>query len=466
MTERDRRRHQVGGGLNMRFRLLAMLKAWSRDEIFQRMLKNLSYLLGGTATGSLCNLATLALTARALGPELLGILALIQAYTRLVDRARLECWQALIKYGADALENERFDEFRSLLKFGLLVDVCGALVAALIAAAAVCVAGSWLGWATETTQMASLFSVVILFRVTSMPTAVLRLFNRFAVFAWQEVATAALRLLLVAVAVFTDAGLWAFVLLTMATQIFSSLILIVAGWRLLLREGYGDILVSSCKGITQRCPGIWGFIWSLNVGNLAQKSTRELDTLIVGGVVDPAAAGLYHVAKRLGEFMILAGVPIQQVVYPDVARMWARAEAARFRKMVTQINLSVGALSAGCMVVVAFNAELLIRLTVGEPFVSAAGLLVLQMLGVTLFLFGVALRPALFSMGLQMRFLQIVTLSTICFYATLLLAVPAFGVYGAPLAHIVYNAVWLAAMQAALFQGVRQGATSSQAATG
>jgi hypothetical protein len=68
-------------------------------------------------------------------------------------------------------------------------------------------------------------------------------------------------------------------------------------------------------------------------------------------------------------------------------------------------------------------------------------------------------------MGLQMRFLQIVTLSTACFYGTLLLAVPAVGIYGASLAHIVYNLVWLVAMQAALLQGMKQ-APSGQVAGG
>jgi O-antigen/teichoic acid export membrane protein len=189
---------------------------------------------------------------------------------------------------------------------------------------------------------------------------------------------------------------------------------------------------------------------------MARKSTRELDTLIVGGVIDPAAAGLYHVAKRLGEVLLLAGVPIQQVVYPDVARMWARAEAARFRRTVMQINLGSGALAAAFLVVLAFHAELLISLTVGSQFSAAAGPLILQTVGVAVFLCGVALRPALFSMGLQMKFLQIVTLSTACFYGTLLIAVPAFGLYGAPLAHIVYNVVWLVAMQAAMLQGTRQ----------
>jgi O-antigen/teichoic acid export membrane protein len=444
----------------------AMLKAWFHDEVLQRMLKNISYLVGGTASASLLGLATLALTARALGPEMLGVLALIQAYNRLIDRARVECWQALIKYGADALENQRHDEFKSLMKFGVLVDVVAALVAAGIAAAGVQVAGWWLNWTPETTQMASLFSVVILFRISSMPTAVLRLFNRFEVVAWQQVLTAALRLVLTAAAYFAGSEIWAFVLITMGTQIFGSVILINSGWRVLAREGYRRILSSSCKGITRRCPGIWGFIWSLNISNLARKSTRELDTLILGGVIDPAAAGLYHVAKRLGEFLLLAGGPIQQVIYPDVARMWARAEVARFRRTVMHVNLVSGAMGASVAVVTACYAGPLIKLTVGDQFAAASGLLILQTLGVTLYLFGVGLRPALFSMGLQMRFLQIVTLSTTFFYATLLLAVPSLGVYGAPLAHIAYNVVWLIAMQAALLQGARDGASSAQAAAG
>jgi O-antigen/teichoic acid export membrane protein len=433
-----------------------MLKALLSDDILRRMLKNVSYLLGGTAAASLMGLAALALTARALGPEMLGVLALIQAYTRLVDRARLESWQALIKYGADALENQQLGEFRSLLKFGVLLDVVGAVFAALVAAVGVYVAGWWLEWAPETTQMASLFSIVILCRLTSVPTAVLRLFNRFGIVAGQDIATAALRLGLVAIAYFAGAGLWAFVLITMGTQIVNSAILMTAGWVVLRREGHWGILASSCKGITKRCPGIWSFIWSLNAGNMARKSTRELDTLIVGGVIDPAAAGLYHVAKRLGEVLLLAGVPIQQVVYPDVARMWARAEAARFRRTVMQINLGSGALAAAFLAVLAFHAELLISLTVGSQFSAAAGPLILQTVGVAVFLCGVALRPALFSMGLQMKFLQIVTLSTACFYGTLLIAVPAFGLYGAPLAHIIYNVVWLVAMQAAMLQGTRQ----------
>jgi O-antigen/teichoic acid export membrane protein len=289
-----------------------------------------------------------------------------------------------------------------------------------------------------------------------MPTAVLRLFNRFGLDAVQDVATNAVRVLLVAAAYLAGAGLWTFLLITMSAQILNSVVLTIVGWTVLRRQGYRGILASSCKGIRQRCPGIWSFIWSLNASNIARRSTREVDILFVGGVLDPAAASLYHIAKKLGEILVLIGTPIQNAIYPELARLWARAEAVRFRRTVTQIDLASGGLGVAFLMVVAFNADLLVELTMGAQFTAAAGPLVLQTIGVVVFLFGTALRPALFSMGMQVRLLQIVTVSTICFYVTLLIAVPAFGLYGAPVAHIVYNMVWLVAMRAAFAEGIRQ----------
>jgi len=434
-----------------------MLKALVRDALLRRMVRNTSYLLTGTAGASFLSLVALALTARALGPELLGILALIQAYIGMVDRARIECWPALIKYGADALEEERHDDFKSLMKFGFLLDIGSALFATMVAVAGVFVAGAWFDWAPETVQMAGLFSLSIVFRTSSMPQAVLRLFNRFGLDAVQDVATNAVRVVLVAIAYAAGAGLWTFLLITMSAQILNSVVLTIVGWTVLRRQGYRGVMTSSCKGIRQRCPGIWSFIWSINASNIARRSTRELDILLVGGVLDPAAASLYYIAKKLGEILILAATPIQQAIYPELARLWARAEAVRFRRVVTQIDLGSGGLGVAFLAVVAFNAELLITLTMGAQFAAAAGPLVLQTLGVVVFLFGTALRPALFSMGMQVRLLQIVTVSTVCFYITLLIAVPSFGIYGAPMAHIVYNLVWLVGMRAAFVEGVRQG---------
>ena len=434
-----------------------MLKALFRDDLLRRMLRNTSYLLTGTAGVAFLGLVGLALMARALGPEQLGILALIQAYIAMVDRGRIECWQALIKYGAETLENERYDDFKGLMKFGFLLDLGTALFATLIAMAGLLVADWWFDWTPETIQMAGLFSLCLLFRTSSMPQAVLRLFNRFGLDAGPDVVVGILRVLLVAIAYWAEAGLWTFLLITLGTQLLSSVVQTATGWIVLWREGYRGVMRSSCKEIRRRFPGIWSLIWSLNAGYIMRKSTRELDILFVGALLGPAPASLYHVAKKLGEVLMLATLPIQQAVYPELARLWARADARRFRRTILQIDLGSGALGAVFLPFIIVEADLVIRLAVGGEFAAAAGPLILQTVASCLFLFGTALTPALYTMGMQVRFLRIITGSTICFYVALLVAVPSFGIYGAPLAHIIYNLVWLVATRVALVQGLRRG---------
>jgi O-antigen/teichoic acid export membrane protein len=441
----------------VRQRLAALGFAGWRDEISRRLLRNVGYLVSGNAVAAGLGLATLALTARALGPEGLGILALIEAYARLVDRLlRLEPWQALIKYGADALEHERPDDFRQLLKFGLLLDAGGALLASLIAVAGVYLVGPWFDWSGSIMDMAAIYSLSIMFSVAATPTAVMRLFDRFALFAWLDVAVAGVRLAVVVIAWASGAGLWTFLLLAFGTAVARHLGLLALAWRELYRQGYADCLRQPLRGLTRNCPGIWDFIWWLNASILIRKSTRELDTVLVGGLLDSTAVGLYHVAKRLGDAALKLGVPIQQAIFPDVARLWARGLTHRLRQTVHQVNLAGGALAGLGLVVVALNVDRLLALTVGEAFGGASGALVLQMAAVTLILGSITLRPALLSMGLQRTLLHAAVIGSLSFYVCLVIAVPILGVSGASLAHLVFNGVWLVICMAVFERRVQQ----------
>ncbi len=451
----------------MKARLTAFALASWRDEILRRLLRNVGYLISGNAIAALIGLAALALTARALGPEALGILALIEAYVRLVDRlARPEPWQALIKYGAAAFEQDRGRDFRSLIKFGTLLDLGGALLASLVALGGVLLAQMWFGWNAATMEMAALYSLSLQLRLAATPIAVLRLFDRFAVFAWLEAGCSSLRLVLVVLAWAGSAGIWAFLMLNVIVQIARNFTLLVLAWRELSRRGFGDFLRAPLRGVTKRCPGIWNFIWTLNLAVLIRKSTREVDTLLVGSLLDPAAVGLYTVAKRLGDAALKIGVPIQQAIFPDVARLWARGQAARMRKTVLQVNLFSGALAGVVLLVVAAQAERLLALTVGRQFTAAAASLVLQMGAATLALGGIALRPALLSMGLQRQHLYSVVFATLAFYSCLLVGLPSLGLIGASLAHVVLNGVWLTYCLALLTSHLREPSPSlAQCAT-
>jgi O-antigen/teichoic acid export membrane protein len=454
-------RRQVGSCRSLR----ELVRFWYRDELLRRLVKNAGYLVSGNVVAAGLGLVALALTARALGPELLGLLALIEAYAALVDRLlRLEPWQALIKYGADALERERRDDFRDLLKFGVLVDVCGAVVSAGMAAAAVFVVGPWLGWQDETVTMAGIYSLILIVHLSATPIAVLRLFDRFAVFAGLEIATAAARVVVCAIAFAAGAGLWTFVLLAMAVHLGRHATLGIVAWRELRRRGYGDFLKGRVRGIGQSFPGIWGFMLSLKASVTIRRSTGDLDVLLIGALLDPGAVGLYHVAKRFGDATLKVGVPIQQAVFPDTARLWARREIRRLRQAVTQVDLLTGGLAACVLAGVAFNTDLVLRLSVGAEYMDAATLVILQLLATTTALFGTALRPVLLSMGLQILLLKIVIASTLAFYATLALSLPLLGVVGASLAHIVQNALWLLAARFAFARRIRHEARGVAAA--
>jgi O-antigen/teichoic acid export membrane protein len=421
-------------------------RGWYRDELLRRLLKNAGYLISGNVIAAGLGLVALALTARALGPELLGVLALIEAYAAVVDRLiRLEPWQALIKYGADVLERDERDDFRSLLKFGTLLDVGGAAASAAVAAAAVFIAGPWLGWSDDTVMMAGVYSLVLICHVSATPIAILRLFDRFAVFASLEVGAAATRVVVCAVAFALGAGLWMFVLLAMAAHIGRHATLVVVAWGELRRQGYADFLKGRLAGVGRRFPGIWSFVFSVKASVLIRRSTGDLDTLLIGAFLDTAAVGLYHVAKRFGDATLKVGVPIQQAVFPDVARLWARREIRRLRQAVTQVDLLTGGL-AGCVLAgIALNVDLVLDLTVGEEYADAALLVILHLFATTTALLGTALRPVLLSMGMQVLLLKIVIVSALGFYAMLAVSLPWLGVVGASLAHIVQNGLWLLA---------------------
>jgi O-antigen/teichoic acid export membrane protein len=445
-------------------RLRALVRDCYRDELLRRLVRNAGYLVSGNVVAAGLGLVALALTARALGPELLGLLALIEAYAALVDRLlRLEPWQALIKYGADALERDRRDDFRNLLKFGVLIDVGGAAISAGAAAGAVLVVGPWLGWSDDVVTMAGVYSLILVCHVSATPIAVLRLFDRFAAFAGLEIATAAARAVVCAIALAAGAGLWTFVLLAMAVHLVRHATLAVVAWRELRHRGYGDFLKGTARGIWRTFPGIWSFILSLKASVTIRRSTGDLDILLIGAFLDTGAVGLYHVAKRFGDATLKIGVPIQQAIFPDTARLWARREIGRLRRGVFQIDALTGGLAACVLAAVALNADLALRLTVGSAYTDAAILVILQLLATTTALFGTALRPVLLSMGLQILLLKIVIVSTIAFYATLAIALPLLGVVGASLAHIVQNGLWLLAARWFFVRRIRQEARAAAA---
>jgi O-antigen/teichoic acid export membrane protein len=313
----------------------------------------------------------------------------------------------------------------------------------------------WFDWSSATVVMASVFCFAMPFSVGDTPTAILRLADRFNVLAYRHAATSAVRVVLALGGFLAGAGLWFFVLVAISVQILGHLLLLAAAWRELRRQGLGGVLRAPLRGVTQRFPGLWHFAWSTNITSTLRMSTQEVDTLVVGGLVDATAAGFYHVGKRMARVALQLAVNVQQAVYPDVAKLWAKGATQQFGTIVRKTNLLMGAMGCCALLVVVVGARQIITWSVGADFRGAEPLLIVQMLAGAIMLFGLALQPALMSMGLQRRVLQITFGATALFHVCLFASVPWIGALGASLAHVAFSTVWVITMMLTMRRALR-----------
>ncbi|MFQ5784518.1 MAG: lipopolysaccharide biosynthesis protein [Alphaproteobacteria bacterium] len=432
---------------------VATLRRWFAEGFFRRVFRNAGVLLGGKAASGLFGLGALALTARALGPELFGVLVLIHTYTQIVaGLTTFQSWQAVIRYGAVCLEDDRRGDFQGLIKYTVLLDLGGAVGGAAIAAACAPTVGAWLGWSGDATSLAVFYSVAILFTVKAMPTGVLRLFNRFDALAVQMAVAPAVRLAGAAVAYAVGGGLWAFLAAWLVAGAAGSLTLVVMGWRELARRGLTRGMRLSLKGATKPHPGLWRFVWSTNLQSSVAAATGQLGTVTVGWILGPAAAGLYKIASQIANVLITPSGLLQRSIYPELARLSAQGGRRVLWRAVARAGLLAGSVAALAVPVLAVAGEPLIRLIAGAEYVDAYGVLVLLALAATVSIYGFALEPVMFAMGKPGTLLRVTVVVAVCYFLALVILLRTMGLAGAGIAAVASTTAWSATVAVIAFR--------------
>jgi O-antigen/teichoic acid export membrane protein len=413
-------------------------QAWSEDSSLRARVLNIGHLLTGNFFGSMLGMLAFVVTARALGPSDYGSLALTLSYVRAVQLlVAFQSWQPLIKYGAELQGAEKRDDYRCLMKFGLLVDVSAAALACTAAVTGALLFGPLLGIDARSLTNVLIYSMSLLFQITGTPTAVLRLAGRFRLAAYGPLVGTAVRLTLCIIGLVIGAGPLYFVVVWTVTQISGALAFLMLALIELRRQGVRNLLTAPLGGVTQRFRGLLSFTIGSNVELTLRSSTSEFDTLLVGALAGPTAAGLYHISKRLGRMVLQLGVQVQAVLYPDVARLWAQRQLREFGKTVLQTEVMLAAFGLLVVIVTALSIRPLLVRTAGVGFADAAPLAVVQMIAVAMTLSGSVVRSALLAMGRQPTVLRIVIGATLAFQATAFIAIPHFGAMGANIAQVV-----------------------------
>ena len=371
-------------------------RRWVRDIVLRKLLKNIGIILSGDGLARLLGFGSLVLTARDLGAATFGLLVLAHTYAATVNALfNFQSWQAIIKYGAEALGEGRQDDFRGMVRLGTILDLTGAILAFALGITSVNLVGNWLGWSHQTIQMAGFCCLTVLFNLSGTPIGVIRLLDRFDLFAIQRIITDALKLIAIVAAYLSHATLWTYVLIWTATEILGYLLLQSMAYIILHRSRNFGWWRSR---ITEWRPFVSFMCWT-NLSQTMDIPVKQLDVFIISTVVSIEAVGVYKVFKNVGDVLMKPVDPIRQAVYPQFAAMIAAGEDFQAWKMAGKLSLVIVAIAVPIVVLMAMSSQWWLRLFFGPSYAAEWVILNIFVAFQLISVAAIAIHPLFLSMG-------------------------------------------------------------------
>lgn len=424
--------------------ILQLFNSKEDKRIMARILRNVSWVFSSQVVTSVCGLISMAAAARALGAENLAIVALVEAYMRMAALfVHLEPWQAVMRFGSEALERGDTRRFRTLIGFSTLVDVVLGLMAAILAFGLAGLVAPLLNLENhlELLQIAALALGVSL-RPTGI--AMLRLFDCFDKLSKLDAVTAIVRALSsVLVAVF-GGGPEAFVMIIVVFSVSDGAFAYILGRRTMASQLAPGSADNPLQAICDN-PGLLRVFVNSNLAVLLRQTTQRLDVIILATIVTPTAVGFYHIAKRSALAGLRLGRPLAQAIYPELARFAASSDEGRLTRFIFGLTGAFFFLLVAVVTPVLIWIEPLIVFVFTDNYRGAALVVGIQICASAVLLVGVTVVPALLSIDRDVSLVVLRLSVTVLFFAAFWPMTHQFGAPGAAATHLLSNLVWLVA---------------------
>lgn len=410
----------------------------------KKVLGNAGQLLSGRVVNAVVGLAYIALTARSLGKEAMGVVVLINAFAQFLGEvAHFQSWQTLITYGTTpAIENDR-PKFHQVLRLSLLLDLISGVLGTALG-----VAGAWLfwrelQWPADMRIHGALYALSIGVMTSATGVGLLRLFDRFRFLAGQQAVSSFVRMIGCAICAVTNAPIQWF-LLAWAAGTFASFFYIaaIAIWDLNKR---GLLQGFTLAGPTsQGLPGVWRFAMATNFSSTVDVGFTHVLTLVVGALLGPVQAAYWRIGKQVADGMAKPARLMVPAMYPELAKMRTAGGQQAMTKLAAQIGL-IGGAAAGVLLLVSLVAgRPILEIVMGKAYGAAAGVMNWQVAAAAIGVMTLPLEPMLVSMRAAGAALAVRLVVVVAYLAALVPLINAFGLTGAGAA-LVASALAMAA---------------------
>lgn len=398
--------------------------------MLRKVLKNFGVVLRGRGIAAVFAVAATGLMANALTATEFGLVILLHTYILVVRGAfNFRTFEAVVRYGIPYLESGQDKQLRSLLRTTMLIDFAAALVAMLIAMLAAPLASKFLHWEAGMAEWAVVYSLIIFTTANGTSSGILRIYDRFDALGVQFTVAPALRFFSVLAAWALDAPMFVFIVAWGAAFAIGNVYMFVRGL-LELKVQMDSSLLRGFRSneLREQGDGFWKFItvvyWQTNIDLLP----KHVSTLLAGGLLGPAAAGLFRLAREFSTVLTQPAEMLREVLFPDLARSY-HAEDGNIRSVPFKAALVAGAVGLAFVLLSVFIGPPILTF-IGEEYADASVLLCLLLLAATFDLASAPLRAAAYAMGKASSILKIHVLGILSYIVAFFVLAKLIGLNG------------------------------------
>jgi len=387
------------------------LTVYSKHSVGKRIAANTGLMMGSKALAAILGLGSLLIAMRSLSPSELGIIVFLHGYMLFFSEVTaFQSWQSIIRFGTDDLKNNDVSSLGRLMQFAVKIDAISAIFGCIFSMAVFSVviwfANTFPGLLggedgmdiTKLRNLAAFYCILIFFRQRGVSTGVFRLFDKFHVLAIFSLIMPSVRFTGVVIAYLIGAGFYGFLLAWFFGSLAAYLFLPTVAFLELKKRNLLTYIVSAKSSLRRPRQGLWPFMIKSNIDSTLAAATVHLPTLMVMGVFGSAWVAVYKIAEEIAKLLSEGFKLLDQVIYPELAKMVSLGEAAKIWRLVKRTAYMLLGFGLVIALLVQFGGpELLSRLSSSEYYEQAAPLASLLVFAAALMGMAAPLYPVLYA---------------------------------------------------------------------
>lgn len=412
-------------------------------ELLRRVSHNAGVLLSGNLVAAAIGAATIAINARALGPDNFAILAIVQAFVLVCDRFfGFDTWQPFISVASKNGSDVKSDKLSSAFKYSVSYDFVASICGGVFGLSILYFSSEILHLRPEIIPYAAIFVATLFVRISGAPIGILRLEGKFKWQAQLQIIEAISRFVLSIYLSFSNQAIEiyfvCFAILALMRQIAQWVMAVIA-WK--SSEILPQSINMSVSDVESK-NAFANYSFSTWIHSSSNVIRQNADVFVLSAFGFGSSAGYYVIAQRASGLLAKAADAARYSVFPEISVLVGDGKSSSIYTILKKvIPFSIAILIIPPLVTLLIS-EPMIQLVLGEEYLNVATPLLLLVIAQSIYLAGFAIGPLVQMLVSPSAILKMTIPAFFASMAIMFYMIPLHGINGAGISQIAFNVTW------------------------